>query len=73
MNKIKFGHKYEKHNILFERPQYLYKFVNGFGASVIWNPFLWENKSQGYWELLVVAWDNERSFKKTKRKELEND
>ena len=39
-------------------PQYIFSFENGYGASVVQNPFSYGNK-KGLWELAVITFDDE--------------
>jgi len=44
--------------------QRLYRFDNGYGASVIQGPFSYGHEA-GLWELAVIKWDSDKDFELT--------
>ena len=60
MNKA-FNHEYRSSRPINGGMQYVFKFPNNLGASVVKHDFSYGN-SEGLWELAVLGWENDNSY-----------
>lgn len=67
----KFNYEYFENNPLHNGEQYLYKFKNGYGASVVRHNFSYGG-NEGLWELAVLIW-NENDWDLCYSTEITND
>jgi len=55
-DKTKFNHVFESHNFKLLNEQWVFKFENGYGASVVRGPYTYGG-SEGLYELAVLSKD----------------
>ena len=68
----KFNHEYVEHGRRLGGEQYLYKFENGYGASVIRNHISYGG-DEGSWELAVITWNEVGTWNLCYSTEITND